>query len=77
MDAMDNWDISIAKRTAITESAYVQFTAEFFNAFNRPRFGSPDNNVGALPVVLNPHFGIVSSQANPARAIQFGLRVGF
>jgi Carboxypeptidase regulatory-like domain/TonB-dependent Receptor Plug Domain len=77
MDTMDNWDISIAKRTAITEQAYLQFTAEFFNAFNHPRFGAPDNNVGVLPAILNAHFGIVTTQANPPRAIQFGLRVGF
>ena len=77
MDAMDNWDLSIAKRTSITESVYLQFTAEFFNTFNHPRFGAPDNNVGVLPGVLNSHFGIVTSQANPPRAIQFGLRLGF
>ena len=77
MDHMNNWDFSIAKRTAITEQVYLQFTAEFFNGFNHPRFGPPDNNVGVLPTVLNPHFGIVTSQANPPRAIQFGLRVGF
>jgi outer membrane receptor protein involved in Fe transport len=77
MDHMNNWDFSISKRNEITERVYLQFTAEFFNAFNHPRFGAPDNNVGVLPTVLNPHFGIVTSQANPPRAIQFGLRVGF
>ena len=77
MDHLNNWDFSIAKRNAITEQVYLQFTAEFFNGFNHPRFGPPDNNVGVLPTVLNPHFGIVTSQANPPRAIQFGLRVGF
>jgi len=71
MDSMDNWDISIAKRTGITESVYLQFTAEFFNAFNHPRFGAPYNFAGT------PTFGIVTSQANPPRSIQFGLRLGF
>ncbi|HKS76855.1 MAG TPA: hypothetical protein VJQ82_26810, partial [Terriglobales bacterium] len=71
LDPMDNWDISLSKRNSITESVYLQFTAEFFNAFNHPRFGAPDNFVG------DSTFGIVTSQANPARAIQFGLRVGF
>lgn len=71
MDHMNNWDLSIAKRTDITERAYLQFTAEFFNAFNHVRFGAPINNVGDV------HFGQVQSQANPPRAIQFGLRVGF
>ena len=71
MDHVNNWDISIAKRNNITERVYLQFTAEFFNAFNHVRFGPPDNNVGS------PTFGTITSQANPPRAIQFGLRVGF
>jgi len=69
--------LSIAKRNDITERVYMQFTAEFFNAFNHVRFGAPDNNVGSLPTALNGHFGIVTSQANQPRAIQFGLRLGF
>ena len=77
MDHMNNWDLSLAKRNDITERVYLQFTAEFFNAFNHVRFGAPDNNVGSLPTALNGHFGIVTSQANQPRAIQFGLRVGF
>jgi outer membrane receptor protein involved in Fe transport len=72
MDHMNNWDFSIAKRTHITERVYLQFTAEFFNAFNHVRFGPPDTNISD-----GPSFGTVSSQANPPRAIQFGLRVGF
>jgi hypothetical protein len=71
MDHMNNWDISISKRNDITESVYLQFTAEFFNAFNHVRFGAPNEQVGT------PTFGIVTSQVNPPRAIQFGLRVNF
>ena len=71
MDHMNNWDFSISKRNDITESVYLQFTAEFFNAFNHVRFGAPNEQVGT------PNFGIVTSQVNPPRAIQFGLRVGF
>jgi len=71
MHSMHNWDISVAKRTPITESVYLQFTGEFFNAFNHPRFGAPNNFAGT------PTFGIVTSQANSPRAIQFGLRLGF
>ena len=71
MDHMNNWDFSIAKRNDITERVYLQFTAEFFNAFNHVRFGTPNEQVGT------PTFGVVTSQVNPPRAIQFGLRVGF
>lgn len=70
-DFVNNWDFSVSKRTGITEQVYLQFTAEFFNAFNHPRFGLP--NIFAN----NPTFGIVTSQANSPRALQFGLRVGF
>ena len=55
MDHMNNWDLSISKRNDITERVYMQFTAEFFNAFNHVRFGAPDNNVGSLPTALNGH----------------------
>jgi len=71
MDHMNNWDFSIGKRTDITERVYLQFTAEFFNAFNHVRFGTPNEQIGT------PTFGVVTSQVNPPRAIQFGLRVGF
>jgi outer membrane receptor protein involved in Fe transport len=71
MDHMNNWDFSISKRNNITESVYLQFTAEFFNAFNHVRFGAPNEQIGT------PNFGIVTSQVNPPRAIQFGLRLGF
>jgi len=77
MDGMNNWDFSISKRNDITKDAYLQFTVEFFNAFNHVRFGAPDNNVGVLPAVRNANFGVVSSQANSPRAIQFGLRLVF
>jgi len=71
MDHMNNWDFSISKRNDITERVYLQFTAEFFNAFNHVRFGTPNVQVGT------PTFGVVTSQVNPPREIQFGLRVGF
>jgi hypothetical protein len=71
MDHMNNWDFSISKRNDLTENVYLQFTAEFFNTFNHVRFGAPNEQVGT------PNFGIVTSQVNPPRAIQFGLRVGF
>ena len=73
MDHMNNWDFSIAKRNNITERVAVQFTAEFFNAFNHVRFGAPDTNISDGP----GRFGKITSQANPPRAIQFGLRLEF
>jgi hypothetical protein len=71
MDHQNNWDFSVAKRNDITERVYLQFTAEFFNLFNHVRFGTPNEQVGT------PTFGVITSQVNPPRAIQFGLRLGF
>ena len=73
-DYQNNWDFSIAKRTPITEGVDLQFTAEFFNLFNRPRFGDPGIFAGGGP---GGPFGIVTSDAGVPRAIQFGLRLSF
>jgi hypothetical protein len=65
-----NVNFSIVKNTAIKEAATVQFRAEFFNLFNHPNFGLPDNFVGS------PSFGRVYSADSPRR-IQFGLKLLF
>ncbi|MGA8767663.1 MAG: TonB-dependent receptor [Candidatus Acidiferrales bacterium] len=73
-DYQNNWDFSIAKRTPITERVDLQFTAEFFNLFNRTRFADPcifDGGVICAP------FGVVTAVSGPPRAIQFGLRLSF
>jgi outer membrane receptor protein involved in Fe transport len=71
LDATNNWDFSLAKITPLREALNLRFTAEFYNTFNHPRFAGPDNTVG------DPTFGLVLSQANQPRAIQFGLRLDF
>jgi hypothetical protein len=70
-----NENISIIKNTKVTESAVIQFRAEFFNAFNRTVFAAPNTNWSAS-AVGNP-FGQVTGQANTPRQIQFALRVDF
>jgi hypothetical protein len=70
-----NENISIIKNTKVTESAVIQFRAEFFNAFNRTVFAAPNTNWSAS-AVGNP-FGQVTGQANSPRVIQFALRVDF
>jgi hypothetical protein len=66
---INNWDFALFKTTAITERVGVQFRAEIFNLFNRVQFGAPNLLVG------NTAFGVVSSQANTPRLIQFALRL--
>jgi hypothetical protein len=66
-----NWDFALFKTTQITERVGVQFRTEFFNLFNRVQFAQPGLAAG------NPSFGVVSSQTNNPRLIQFALRAMF
>jgi hypothetical protein len=68
-DMTRNWDVSLFKQFEITEKIVTQFRGEFFNALNTPRFGGPNTSV------TSPSFGVVSSQSNSPRQIQFGLKV--
>ncbi len=65
-----NINFSVMKNTAIKENVNLQLRAEFFNLFNHPNFGLPDNFVGS------PSFGSILSAYNPRR-IQFGVKVLF
>ncbi len=66
-----NFDFSLVKDTAITETKKLEFRAEFFNIFNQHAFGIPGQVLGS------PSFGIATSTALPERQIQFGLRFMF
>jgi hypothetical protein len=68
-DGVRNWDLSLLKDFYVTERVTTQFRAEFFNAWNTPRFGTPNTSV------TSSTFGVISSQANTPRQIQFGLKV--
>jgi hypothetical protein len=71
VDGRKNFDMSLFKSFAIREQARVEFRAELFNAFNTPRFGSPNLVIG------NASFGIVSGQANKPRQAQLALKFMF
>jgi hypothetical protein len=66
---VNNWDLSATKDTRLTESSTLQFRAEFFNAFNHPQFGIPNNNLSS------GIFGRVTSLLIPSREIQFGMKL--
>jgi hypothetical protein len=72
-DGLSNFDFALVKNTAFgpEDRVGLQFRAEFFNIFNVPQFGYPGMTVGT------PSFGIVSSQLNNPRLIQFGLKLAF
>lgn len=67
-----NYNFALFKRTSITERFKLEFRAETFNLFNRVQFGRP--NQGATTAANNT-FGVVSTQINDPRLIQFGLRL--
>jgi hypothetical protein len=68
-DGVRNFDLSLFKEfSTLRERLRVQFRAEALNAFNTPRFGSPNTSV------TSSSFGIISSQANTPRQTQFGLK---
>lgn len=66
-----NWDFTISKAVPITERLSFDFKAEIFNLFNRVQFGDPGTQLGSA------NFGIVSSQINNPRQIQFAGRLSF
>jgi len=68
---INNWDFSVSKLTRLTEQLSLDFRAEFFNFFNRVQFAPPNTSFGG------PLFGLVTSQANNPRQMQFSLRALF
>jgi hypothetical protein len=64
----NNTNFSVIKDTRFAERYRLQFRAEFFNLFNRVEFGLPDSTLGSAS------FGVISSQVNIPRQIQFGLK---
>jgi hypothetical protein len=76
-----NHDMSLVKRTYITETFNVEFRAEAFNVFNHPTFQSPQAAGGSFG-----NYGIVDvstgdssiiATANRPRTIQFALKLNF
>jgi TonB dependent receptor len=70
-----NWDASVYKNFPIAREGAVklQFRAEAFNLWNRVQFGFP----GTVTGQIGEGEGVVSSQANNPRLIQFALRIDY
>lgn len=65
-------DISLGKKTSVTESVGLVFSLDFFNVFNNPQFNDP-----GLSFLNRGAFGNITSQFNSPRQVQFGFRVEF
>jgi hypothetical protein len=68
-----NWDASAYKTFPIAHDGAVnmQFRTEAFNLFNRVQFGYPGLTYGAS------NFGIVNTQLNNPRLLQFSMRLNY
>ena len=86
-----NEDITIGKKTRITERGVVDFRASFFNIFNRHILQQPGGpggfgaqlgsafvpaDTGPNPQAFASGFGAISSASGP-RTIQFGLKIEY
>ncbi len=70
----NNWDVSLVKKTKVgglSESAFLEFRSEYFNAFNHPQFSNPGTQVNSSS------FGVITSETVGPRIIQFALRYAF
>jgi hypothetical protein len=70
-DGLRQLDVTLTKNTTIHERLKLQFRSEFFNLTNTPQFAPPGTALGANG------FGVVSSQNNQPRVIQFALKLMF
>ena len=79
-----NFDFSLIKNTAITETANLQFRAEFFNILNHPNFDNPVGSgaAGAAQIFDSrnnptPNRGRILTTNTDPREIQFALKLIF
>jgi hypothetical protein len=74
---MDNWDLVLAKNTAISERFKLQLRLESYNIFNHVHFAKPDN------FLFSPFYGESLSQVGQndgstgARQLQIGAKLVF
>jgi len=70
-----NLDLSVGKKTAITESVRIVFSFDFLNFLNHRELNDPN---GGYPDLTDPAaFGVLTSQFGSPRTIQFGFRFEF
>ncbi|HEY1342610.1 MAG TPA: carboxypeptidase-like regulatory domain-containing protein [Bryobacteraceae bacterium] len=65
-----NLDVSVLRRFRINERWSVSFNAQFFNLFNHVLFNDP-----SVSLQSPTSFGVITSQYNTPRAMQFGLHL--
>jgi hypothetical protein len=73
----NNTDISLIKRTKLTESQLIEFRWEVFDVFNHANFGQPGRVVGtqAFGQIVNTRFP--TGDSGSSRQMQFALKYKF
>jgi len=69
--SFQQWDFSVNKAIPIAESMEFRIEANFFNLFNKVNYNNPDTNV------QDGNFGVITSDNQQPRQIQFGLKFLF
>ena len=69
VDAMNNWDLAVAKNIPLRERLRLQYRCDFFNALNHPQFAAPNLSPTSAA------FSTITSQHNEPRIIQMALRL--
>lgn len=67
---LQEWDLSLIKRTQLRENLNLEFRAEALNLFNHPNFNTPGAVIGTSTA------GQITSAGSP-RDIQFGVKLKF
>ncbi|MGA8432905.1 MAG: carboxypeptidase regulatory-like domain-containing protein [Candidatus Sulfotelmatobacter sp.] len=67
-----DFDFSVHKKIALSETRYLQFRAEIFNIFNHTNYSNPDGGFSDGPTA----FGKITSAGDP-RLLQFALKFFF
>jgi len=67
---LNNWDITLAKLTKITENKALELRFEAFNLFNHAQFTNPSGEINSS------EFGLVTGARDP-RIMQLGARFSF
>ncbi len=70
---------SLGKKTQVTETVNIVFTADFLNMLNHMEYDDPGQGTGSSSLRLRSKslFGRLTSQFGSPRRIQFGLRIEF
>ena len=75
-NGLNNFDMTVLKRTRISEKMYIDTRAEFFNVFNHPQFGAGTSTANALTqgIFLKP---INPTTSGGGRSIRYQVKFVF